>query len=64
VLPLYTIRAPKWLGGWSFDLNPGPFNIKEHTCIVVMSNVSFGPVTGLHVSAAAQKFYGKDINPL
>ena len=28
--------------GIEWDLNPGPFTIKEHTLITIMSNVSFG----------------------
>ena len=30
------------IGRLRFNLNPGPFNIKEHTVIVIMANVSFG----------------------
>jgi hypothetical protein len=30
------------LGFFSFQLNPGPFTIKEHTLIVVMANVGAG----------------------
>jgi hypothetical protein len=38
--------VPKWtvpLGKFSFQLNPGPFTIKEHTLITVMSNVGMQP---------------------
>ena len=28
--------------GIRFNLNPGPFNMKEHTVIVVMANCTFG----------------------
>ena len=30
------------IGKHKFNLNPGPFNMKEHTIIVVMANASFG----------------------
>jgi OPT family small oligopeptide transporter len=30
------------IGGLKFNLNPGPFNLKEHVVIVVMSNASYG----------------------
>ena len=30
------------IGRLRFNLNPGPFNIKEHTVIVVMANCTFG----------------------
>lgn len=33
---VFTTFGRKW------TLNPGPFNIKEHTVITIMSNVSFG----------------------
>jgi hypothetical protein len=42
------------MGGFEIDLNPGPFNIKEHTVIAMMANVSFVWMTGLHVATAAQ----------
>ncbi|KAI0257320.1 OPT-domain-containing protein [Lactifluus subvellereus] len=44
--------------GYSFTLNPGPFNIKEHTLIAIMANVvvDASPVTD--VSAAMRIVYG------
>ncbi|KAI1907448.1 hypothetical protein LOZ61_006141 [Ophidiomyces ophidiicola] len=38
VMPAKTIRA----FGHKWDLNPGPFNIKEHALIVIMANASIG----------------------
>jgi hypothetical protein len=29
-LPIQIVTLPRWLGGFSFSLNPGPFNIKVH----------------------------------
>lgn len=55
-LPLHSIRLPRWLGGGDLDLNPGPFNIKEHTVITIMSNISFMWTTGLHVATAAEVY--------
>jgi OPT oligopeptide transporter protein len=42
---------------WSFKLNPGPFNVKEHTLIVAMANVGTQPpyVVGL-ILAQMTKF--------
>jgi OPT oligopeptide transporter protein len=37
-MPVKTIG----FGRWSFQLNPGPFTIKEHTLIVIMANVGTG----------------------
>lgn len=41
VLPNKEVRL---LGNWSFNLNPGPFNIKEHVVITIFANcgVSIG----------------------
>lgn len=45
--------------GLRFNLNPGPFNIKEHTIIVVMANAAFGGGTGYFTDTivSLQKFY-------
>lgn len=59
ILPLWSIQLPRFLGGKNLQLNPGPFNIKEHTTIVVMANVAFNNITGLHPSVAAQVFLGR-----
>jgi hypothetical protein len=53
-MPLHVVHLPRWMGGFEIDLNPGPFNIKEHTVIAMMANVSFVWMTGLHVATAAQ----------
>lgn len=44
------------------ELNPGPFNLKEHTLIVIMANVSFGggAAYATDILLAMNKFYGKD----
>lgn len=40
-------REVKLLGGrWSFNLNPGPFNIKEHVIITVFANCGVSPGGG------------------
>lgn len=35
VLPNKEVRV---LGGWGFNLNPGPFNMKEHVIITIFAN--------------------------
>ena len=50
VLPRYRISA----FGHSFSLNPGPFNIKEHTLIAVMVNVVVDGTTITDISAASR----------
>ncbi|MBW0473692.1 hypothetical protein O181_013407 [Austropuccinia psidii MF-1] len=36
--------------GYSFTLNPGPFNPKEHLLITVMGNVTYGGQVGVYVT--------------
>ncbi|KAF4626165.1 hypothetical protein G7Y89_g11996 [Cudoniella acicularis] len=45
--------------GYTWSLNPGPFNMKEHTLIVIMSNASFGGTFAysLDVLLAQQVYY-------
>ena len=47
------------LFGLKFNLNPGPFNVKEHVIIVAMANAAFGGGTGYFVDTIVtlQKFY-------
>ncbi|PWN48303.1 small oligopeptide transporter [Violaceomyces palustris] len=56
ILPTKVFKTP--LG--SFTLNPGPFNVKEHTIIVVMANVSFGGAYSTDVAAVQRIFYHFD----
>lgn len=39
------------LGKLKVNLNPGPFNVKEHVIIVAMANASFGGGAGYFVSS-------------
>lgn len=61
ILPVRTFKTPALfhkLGmaeEWSF--NPGPFNIKEHTVIVMMVNVSIAPAYGIGLLLALDKFF-------
>ncbi|KAK0518853.1 hypothetical protein OC842_007655 [Tilletia horrida] len=48
-MPIRIWTLPRWLGGASFSLNPGMFNIKEHTAIFIMANVATGPVYALNM---------------
>ncbi|KAL2822901.1 OPT oligopeptide transporter protein-domain-containing protein [Aspergillus granulosus] len=57
---LWEKTIPTWnvpLGVWSFNLNPGPFNTKEHVLIYVMSNLSVYVRLGADVLTEQQKFY-------
>lgn len=43
--------------GIKWNLNPGPFNVKEHAVIVVMANVSFGTAYATDIILAQVAFY-------
>ncbi|KAL4885992.1 OPT oligopeptide transporter protein-domain-containing protein [Aspergillus karnatakaensis] len=58
---LWEKTIPSWnipLGPWSFNLNPGPFNTKEHVLIYIMSNLSVYVRLGADVLTEQQMFYG------
>ncbi|KAG4427416.1 hypothetical protein IFR05_017102 [Cadophora sp. M221] len=62
-LPLYTVNLGP-LGKWC--INPDRhFNIKEHTVITVMSNVSFGfgSADATNIIQAGKAFYNFDLKP-
>ncbi|KAH6718357.1 OPT oligopeptide transporter protein-domain-containing protein [Leptodontidium sp. MPI-SDFR-AT-0119] len=62
-LPLYTVNLGP-LGQWC--INPDRhFNIKEHTVITVMSNVSFGfgSADATNIIQAGKAFYNFDLKP-
>lgn len=60
-LPTTSFTTPSWLrkigmaSEWSF--NPGPFNIKEHTVIIIMANVGIAPPFALNLILALDKYY-------
>ena len=57
VLPIHTYRLPRWLGGFEFSLNPGPWNIKEHVLVYIMANVAIGPPYAINVIVVTQLNY-------
>lgn len=59
VMPIRTFHLPRWLGGQSFSFNPGPFNVKEHTLVVMMANVGISPAYGLHAIVSADLWYNR-----
>ncbi|KAH8646224.1 small oligopeptide transporter [Xylariales sp. PMI_506] len=50
------------IGKVEFNLNPGPFNFKEHALIVLMANASYGGGVGYftYILTAQKVFYGLD----
>ncbi|OSD07818.1 OPT oligopeptide transporter [Trametes coccinea BRFM310] len=49
-------------GYWRY-LNPGPFNIKEHTVIVIMSSTASTVAVAMEIIAALDLFYNIKLNP-
>ncbi|KAJ7683096.1 OPT oligopeptide transporter protein-domain-containing protein [Mycena rosella] len=49
-------------GRFTFDLNPGPFSIKEHVAIVLAANTGATNNLGDYVLAPLAVFYGKPMN--
>ncbi|KIY50624.1 OPT superfamily oligopeptide transporter [Fistulina hepatica ATCC 64428] len=47
---------------WKY-INPGPFNIKEHTVIVIMSSTASNVAVGMEIIAAMDLFYDITLNP-
>ncbi|EFP80734.2 uncharacterized protein PGTG_06690 [Puccinia graminis f. sp. tritici CRL 75-36-700-3] len=55
---------PRWLGaGAEWSLNPGPFNIKEHTVIAIMANAAVGPVYAVNMTLVMEKYYQRPPGP-
>lgn len=50
--------------GLRWSLNPGPFNIKEHSIIVVMASVSFSAAYATDILLAQIAFYKQDFGLL
>ncbi|KDR80229.1 hypothetical protein GALMADRAFT_1186070 [Galerina marginata CBS 339.88] len=48
-------------GLWRY-LNPGPFNIKEHTVIVIMASTASSVATAMEIIAALDLFYDLRLN--
>ncbi|KAG8944948.1 hypothetical protein FRC04_001300 [Tulasnella sp. 424] len=64
VLPIRYWTIPErlpWIGGMEFSLNPAPFNVKEHTLICIMSNITTSTYVA-DASAVSYKRYGYPLN--
>ncbi|KAM0908353.1 hypothetical protein ACQ4PT_015510 [Festuca glaucescens] len=72
VLPIGRLMAaclpPKVIGikgtRWSFSLNPGPFNLKEHVLITIFANSGSSYVYAIGVITIVKAFYHRDIHPV
>lgn len=59
-MPLTRWTLPDILGGFILDLNPGPFNIKENTLILIMGSMTVCPA--LHATTAAKLYLGANVD--
>ncbi|KAM0750063.1 OPT superfamily oligopeptide transporter [Meredithblackwellia eburnea MCA 4105] len=60
LLPDREWKVPKrlqFLAGETVSFNPGPFNIKEHTAIVIMVNAAGSPLLAVNFSVTLEKFW-------
>uniref|UniRef100_A0A2N9HRQ8 Oligopeptide transporter 1-like n=1 Tax=Fagus sylvatica TaxID=28930 RepID=A0A2N9HRQ8_FAGSY len=61
-LPPKPIRVP--FTNWSFSLNPGPFNLKEHVLITIFASAGSGGVYALYIVDIVKAFYHRKISPV
>lgn len=59
-MPLKRFKFPDCIGGFVLDLNPGPFNIKENTLIIIMGSMTVCPA--LHATTAAKLYLGANLD--
>ncbi|KAL9660216.1 hypothetical protein QQ045_025028 [Rhodiola kirilowii] len=60
-LPSEPVRIP--MTDWSFSLNPGPFNLKEHVLITIFANSGSNSVYAVNIITIVKAFYLRDIHP-
>ncbi|KAI7999446.1 Oligopeptide transporter 5 [Camellia lanceoleosa] len=61
-LPNKSIRIPATK--WSFSLNPGPFNLKEHVLITIFANSGSNYVLAMAIITIVKAFYHRQLHPL
>ncbi|KAG9050895.1 hypothetical protein FS837_001549 [Tulasnella sp. UAMH 9824] len=64
LLPIRYWAIPKqipWIGGMEFSLNPSPFNVKEHTLICIMANITASTYI-VNAAAVTDRRYGYSLN--
>ncbi|EPS60835.1 hypothetical protein M569_13965 [Genlisea aurea] len=49
---------------WSFSLNPGPFNMKEHCLITIFANAGASGVYAIGIVTIVKAFYHRKLHPL
>ncbi|XP_058210957.1 oligopeptide transporter 1-like [Rhododendron vialii] len=61
-LPTRRFSVP--LTKWSFTLNPGPFNLKEHVLITIFASCGSGGVYAVGIITIVRAFYHRQLNPV
>ncbi|KAL6546883.1 OPT superfamily [Orobanche minor] len=61
-LPVSVIKIPGTK--WSFTLNPGPFNLKEHCLITIFANAGSNSVYAVNIITIVKAFYHRRLNPV
>jgi hypothetical protein len=56
LMPLKVYQLPRWLGGSTLDINPGPFNIKENSLILMMANAALLISPALHAATVPGQY--------
>eukprot|EP00262_Sarcandra_glabra_P000526 TRINITY_DN1060_c1_g1_i3.p1 TRINITY_DN1060_c1_g1~~TRINITY_DN1060_c1_g1_i3.p1 ORF type:complete len:811 (-),score=105.73 TRINITY_DN1060_c1_g1_i3:152-2584(-) len=49
---------------WSFSMNPGPFNLKEHALITIFANSGSNTVYAVGILTIVRAFYHRSLHPL
>ncbi|XP_058114222.1 oligopeptide transporter 5-like [Magnolia sinica] len=61
-LPAKAIRVPGTK--WTFSINPGPFNIKEHALTSILASAGAGSPYAIEIVSQSKVFYHRKIDPL
>ena len=61
-LPRKSVRVPGTR--WSFSLNPGPFNLKEHVLITIFANSGSNIVYAVNIVTIIKAFYKRRIHAM
>ncbi|KAI8000096.1 Oligopeptide transporter 5 [Camellia lanceoleosa] len=61
-LPTKSIQIPGTK--WTFSMNPGPFNLKEHVLITIFANSGSNTVYAVGIITIVKAFYHRQLHPL
>lgn len=61
-LPKKAVKVP--FTGWTFSMNPGPFNLKEHVLITIFANSGSGGVYAVNIITIVKAFYHRSLHPV